>query len=414
MDQQKASDVTVLQIIPRLNSGGAERTTLEFAQALKQVGANAVIVSEGGRLVDEICATGAIFIALPVASKNPFRIIGNIWKIGKIIRDHGVTLVHARSRAPAISAFFAARQALLPFVTTYHSTYSLPRRQPFRALKNFYSSIMARGDRVIANSRFIGDLIAARHPVGAKKVRVIYRGLDGAYFNPDRFSANDIARLRADWGVHARDRVVLFPSRISPTKGQLVVIDAVSCLSTADRENLKVVFPGPELGTPDYVALLRQHVHDLGLDDIVRFVPECREMPLAYLAADVAIGGSLIRPEAFGRTAIEAQGMGCPVIANQEGGPAETVLDAANAGGDAFTGWLIPPQDSAALASSLSSALSLTPADRQTLRLRARKHILAHFNADQMRTDTLAVYDELLGSELAILFQQKAVHLEQS
>ncbi|AUG55344.1 glycosyltransferase family 4 protein [Thalassospira marina] len=414
MDQPKALDVTVLQIIPRLNSGGAERTTLEIAQALKQVGANAVIVSEGGRLVNEIRATGAIFIALPVASKNPFRIIGNIWKIGKIIRDHGVTLVHARSRAPAISAFFAARQAQLPFVTTYHSTYSLPRRQPFRALKNFYSSIMARGDRVIANSRFIGDLIAARHPVGAKKVRVIYRGLDRAYFNPDRFLANDIARLRADWGVDIRDRVVLFPSRISPTKGQLVVIDAVARLSTADRENLKVVFPGPELGTPDYVALLRQRVHDLGLDDIVRFVPECREMPLAYLAADVAIGGSLVRPEAFGRTAIEAQGMGCPVIANQEGGPAETVLDAAKEGGEAFTGWLIPPQDSAALASSLSSALSLTLADRQTLRLRARKHILAHFNADQMRTDTLAVYDELLGSELAVLFQQKAVHQEQN
>ncbi|OSQ38714.1 glycosyltransferase family 4 protein [Thalassospira sp. MCCC 1A01428] len=400
------SDIVVLQVIPRLNSGGAERTTLEIAQALTRVGAKAIVVTEGGRLADDICTAGGEVIKLPVASKNPIRIIANIWKIRKIIRDYGATLVHARSRAPAISAFFAARWQGVPFVTTYHSTYSQPRREPFKSIKNFYSSIMARGDRVIANSHFIGNLIAQRHQTGNDRVRVIYRGLDSTYFDPEKITPKAVAAMCAQWGVDENDRVVLFPSRISPTKGQMVVIEAVAQLGPALKQGLKVVLPGPELATPDYIALLQQRIGQAGLGDIVKLVPECRNMPVAYLAADVAIGGSLIRPEAFGRTAIEAQGMGCPVIANQEGGPAETVLDEDAVGVDAFTGWLIPPENPVALAVALEKALSLTPAERARLRTRARAHIMTRFNADQMRIDTLAVYDELLGCDLAVFYKK--------
>ncbi|OSQ36457.1 glycosyltransferase family 4 protein [Thalassospira mesophila] len=399
------SEIVVLQVIPRLNSGGAERTTLEIVQALVRVGAKAITVAEDGRLADDICAAGGEVIKLPVASKNPIRIIANIWQIRKIIKAHGVTLVHARSRAPAISAFFAARWQGVPFVTTYHSTYSLPKHPPLKSIKNFYSSIMARGDRVIANSYFIGNLIAQRHHVGDDRLRVIYRGLDSAYFDPEKIAPAAVATLRAQWGVDANDRVVLFPSRISPTKGQMVVIDAVAQLSPALKQRLKVVLPGPELATPDYIALLQQRIGQAGLGDIVKLVPECPNMPVAYQAADVAIGGSLVRPEAFGRTAIEAQGMGCPVIANQEGGPAETVLDAHAVGADAFTGWLIAPQNPVALVAALEKALSLTPAERSQLRTRARAHIMDKFNADQMRIDTLAVYDELLNTDLAPSFR---------
>jgi glycosyltransferase involved in cell wall biosynthesis len=399
------SEIVVLQVIPRLNSGGAERTTLEIVQALTKAGAKAITVTEGGRLTDDICAAGGEVIKLPVASKNPIRIIANIWQIRKIIKDYSVTLVHARSRASAISAFFAARGQGLPFVTTYHSTYSLPGHEPLKSIKNFYSSIMARGDRVIANSHFIGKLIAQRHQIGDDRVRVIYRGLDSAFFDPEKVAPDAVANMRAQWGVDENDRVVFFPSRISPTKGQMVVIEAVARLSPLLKEKLKVVFPGPELGTPDYIALLQQRIGQCGLGDIVKLVPECRNMPVAYQAADVAIGGSLVRPEAFGRTAIEAQGMGCPVIANQEGGPAETVLDVDAMGADAFTGWLIAPKNPAVLAVTLEKALSLTQAERLHLRSRARAHIMAKFNADQMRIDTLAVYDELLDSDLASSFR---------
>ena len=152
------ADVTILQVVPRLDTGGSEQTTVEIAEALSQAGARALVATEGGRMATAIASCGGEIVTFPVASKNPLTILANVRRLARLIEERGVDLVHARSRAPAWSALLAARRTGRPFVTTYHGAYGNPG-----PLKTFYNSVMARGDRVIANSRYTADLIAARH-----------------------------------------------------------------------------------------------------------------------------------------------------------------------------------------------------------------------------------------------------------
>src|SRR5262245_36942331 len=173
-------EVTILQVVPRLDAGGSEQAAVEIAQALTSVGASALVATEGGRLATAIADAGGEIVPLPVASKNPLTILANARRLAKLIEERGVDLVHARSRAPAWSAFLAARRTGRPFVTTYHGAYGNPG-----PLKNFYNSVMGRGDRVIANSDYTAQLIAARHPTARERIRVIHRGVDLARFSPD-------------------------------------------------------------------------------------------------------------------------------------------------------------------------------------------------------------------------------------
>jgi glycosyltransferase involved in cell wall biosynthesis len=319
-------------------------------------------------------------------------------RLARLIEERGVDLVHARSRAPAWSALLAARRTGRPFVTTYHGAYGSPG--PF---KTAYSSVMGRGDRVIANSLYTADLIASRHRVARERIRVVYRGVDLTTFDPLAVPPGPVARLRERWRVPPEIKIVLQAARLTGLKGHRQTIEAAAELAREGAlDGAVVIFVGDAPGKAAYRQELLDVIARYGLEGKVRLVGHCHDMPAAFLAAQVAIVPSLV-PETFGRTSIEAQAMGCPVILSDIGGLPETIISF-DQDEVRFTGWLVPPGDTEVLAARLRVALALRPAERAQIGSRASARARAEFPLSQMQKKTLAVYDELLGSNLAEAF----------
>jgi glycosyltransferase involved in cell wall biosynthesis len=386
--------VTILQVVPRLETGGSEQATVEIAQALTCAGAKTLVATEGGHMATAVTHAGGEIVRLPMASKNPITMFANALRLAKLVADHNVSLIHARSRAPAWSAFLAARWTRRPFVTTYHGSYS--SRAP---LKTFYSGVMARGNRVIANSRYTAGLIAARHHVPLERMRVIYRGIDLSRFAPGAVAQDRLDRLRAAWGIEEGQPVVLHAARLTSWKGQTNTIEVAQQLRQANELGAAVfILAGDAQGREAYRQELTKRIEAAGLGGRVRLVGHCDDMPAAFALAHVALIAST-SAETFGRTSVESQAMGCPVIVTNVGAAPENVIPAGS--GVDFTGWAVPVADSASLATAIGEALALSPTERAALGTRARDHVTAQFALEKMQQATLAVYDELLGSDLA-------------
>jgi glycosyltransferase involved in cell wall biosynthesis len=390
---------TILQIVPHLDAGGAELSVVEVAGAVAQAGGRCLVLAELGRLAPSIAAAGGEVRPFPAATKNPLRILANARGIANIVAREGVDLIHARSRAPAWSALIAARRLGIPFVTTYHGAYN-----ETNALKRLYNSVMARGDAVIANSRYTAGLIAARYGTPAGRVVVIHRGVDTAAFDPAKVAPERVRALRQGWGISPQQRVILQAARLTRWKGQGVLIDAAAQLMAQGRlQDGAVVLAGDAQGRKSYVEELRGRIVRQGLGAHVHIVGHVADMAAAYLAAHVTVVAST-EPEAFGRTAIEAAALGCPVVATDIGAPPETVLSEKATQGP--TGWLVPPGDAEALAERLAEALALAPAARAEMGERARQHALTNFSVTSMQGSTLGVYDRLLGTTLQARFAE--------
>ncbi|AMJ59024.1 glycosyltransferase family 4 protein [Bosea sp. PAMC 26642] len=382
---------TILQIIPELEAGGAERTAVDIARGLTDVGARALVATEGGRLVAELQAKGGVWLPFPAAAKNPLAMLINVRKLVKLCRHEGVELVHARSRAPAWVALAASRSLKLPFVTTYHGSYASRS-----AVKTLYNSVMARGDVVIANSAYTADLILAKHAFARERIRVVHRGTNFSAFAPAAVGSERVQALRKAWGVEPHQRIVLLPGRLTGWKGQRVLIEAARIMRDAGDTDTAFILAGDAQGRDGYVRELDQLVAKAGLEGRVRRVGHCSDMPAALLCAAVVTMPST-EPEAFGRVAVEAQAMGAPVVVSDLGAVPETVLAPPQVDPGQRTGWRVPPGDAPALAASLTEALALRPSARDALAQRARLHVERHFSLDTMVTDTLDVYCALLG-----------------
>ena len=390
---------TILQVIPELDAGGAERSTVEIAAAIVQAGGKAIVVSEGGRLGREIESAGARLVTLPVASKNPLRILANARALERMASEEGVDLLHARSRAPAWSALIAARRTGRFFVTTYHGAYN--ERGP---LKKLYNSVMARADRVIANSAYTARLIRARYGTKDERIAIIPRGVDLEDFDRQRISPERLDVLRARWDIPPGTRVILHPARLTRWKGQTTVVEALAHLrAERNQAAFKLVFAGDAQGRDDYVANLERRVTEFDLSQHVVFAGHVDDMPAAYALARVTLVAS-IEAEAFGRTAVEAAALGSPVIATRIGAPQETVLAPPAVSTQEATGWLVPPDDPLALAEALATVLNMTSEDYDAMAARAIAHARRAYSARRMQETTLAVYDALIGSRLADTF----------
>jgi glycosyltransferase involved in cell wall biosynthesis len=389
-----------LQVVPELETGGAELSAIEMAAAITGAGGRALVVSQGGRMEGALKAAGGELIRMPVASKAPWQIWRNGREIAKIAQREDVALLHARSRAPAWSTLMAARQTGLPFITTYHGAYG-----ESGAMKRYYNGVMVRGRLVIANSDYIAQLIEDRYQTPRAKIRVIHRGVD-AGFDPALVSAERIKTIRQRWGVGDGLRIVLLAGRLTNWKGQRVLIDAFAQL---DREghtdNTVVVLAGDHQGREAYRDQLLEQIEAAGLTGRVLLVGHEDDMPGSFGAAHIAVVASS-EPEAFGRTAVEAQAMGCPVIATRHGAPPETVIAPPDAGPERQTGWLTQPGDAADLAAHLAEALALPDAARQQLGANARTNVQENFTSSLMKSKTLLVYNEVF-NELP-LAEQKA------
>jgi glycosyltransferase involved in cell wall biosynthesis len=367
----------VLQVLPSLVTGGVERGTVEMAQAIAEAEATALVASAGGPLVRQIERAGGEHITLPLTTKSPLGIWRNAAALEAVIRERKVSLVHARSRAPAWSAWLACRRTGVPFVTTYHGTYS--ESLPFKRL---YNSVMARGRIVIAASHFIADLVAERHKVERARIRVIPRGVDPAVFDPATVAGSRIAKLAAEWRLPDGVRAVVLPGRLTSWKGHSVLLEAVARLA---RPDVMCVFVGSHQGRHGYARALEDQATRLGIAEQVRLVGQCDDMPAAMCLSDVVVHAS-IKPEAFGRVVIEAQAMGRPVIASDLGGPVETVRHGE-------TGWRVRPNDPIALADAIAVALDLSLEEREALGQRARESVPT---VRAMQDATLDVYEAVL------------------
>jgi len=381
---------TILQIIPDLEAGGAERTAVDVAAGLAHVGARPVVATGGGRLVGELQAKGGIWAPFPAGAKNPLAMALNVRRLAKLCLDEGATILHARSRAPAWVALGTARALNLPFVTTYHGSYA-----GRSSVKLLYNSVMARGDVVIANSHFTAEVIRSVYPPAAERIRVIHRGTDLAAFSPAAVAPERVEAMRRAWGVAPDERVVLLAARLTAWKGQRVLVEAAAELKKAGLDGVAFVLAGDPQGRDAYVKELDLAIKGRGLGGIVRRVGHCTDMPAAFLAASVVTVPST-EPEAFGRSAVEAQAMGTPVVVSDLGAVPETVLAPPDVAAHERTGWRVPAGDPRALASALIAALSLGASAREVLAARARAHVERHFSLERMVADTLDVYCALV------------------
>ena len=379
-DDTAAPFPVVLQVLPALGGGGVERGTVEIAAAIARAGGGSLVASAGGRLAAAIERAGARNVPLPLATRNPWRIWRNAALLVEVIRRERVDIVHARSRAPAWSAWLAARRTGTHFVTTYHGAY-----HEASALKRHYNAVMAHGEIVIAASHFIAALVRARYGIDPARIRVIPRGVDPAVFDPDAIAIDRIARLARSWRLPDGVPTIVLPGRLTRWKGQEVLIEALARMQ--NREAIAVLVGAAQRRRygDELVTLAAR----LGVAARLRLAGDCDDMPAALMLSDVVVNAS-IEPEAFGRVVIEAQAMARPTIATDHGGAAETVEHG-------VTGWRVPPADSDALAAALDHALTLPADERAALGARARASVAAHYTVHAMQAATIEVYRDVLG-----------------
>ncbi|MBX3496865.1 MAG: glycosyltransferase family 4 protein [Parvibaculum sp.] len=377
----------ILQVVPALETGGAERTTVDVARAVVAAGGRAIVASRGGRMVPELEAAGGTHFEMAVHSKNPVVMALNVERLTRLIAREKVGLVHARSRAPAWSALAAARRAGIPFVTTYHSrVHEKPR------LKVFYNSVMTRGDAVIANSEFTASRIRAIHAPDEARIFTVPRGVDIDGLAPEAVAPGRVEALCGRWGLDGASGVVfLHPARLTRWKGQSVSIEAARLLRMRGVTGFSVLLAGDAQGRDNYADGLRQEVRSAGLDAHVHLTGHCDDMAAAYALSDVVLSPS-IEAEPFGRTAVEAQAAARPVIVSDAGGQRETVLT----GAGAATGLCVPPADAAALADAMAQLIALGPEGRAAMGARGRAHAAAHYSVAAMCDTTLGIYARLL------------------
>lgn len=377
-------DFTLLQVVPELETGGAEQTTLDVARAVIAAGGRALVATRGGRMVARLEADGGRLAQMPVQSKNPLVMLGNAARLVDLIRQEKVSLVHARSRAPAFSALWAAHATGTPFVATYHGVYKASS-----APKRWYNAVMTRGDLVIANSDYTRDHVLKEHGLDPARIVTIPRGVDLDRFNPAAVEPGRIEALCEAWGLRGDTRTrFLLAGRLTRIKGQLTIIEAARQLRDQGRQDFVVLFAGDDQGRSDYVEELQAAIALNGLEGVVKIVGHCDDMPAAYRLADVALLPTTV-PESFGRAAVEPQAMGRTVIASAHGGTVETVVDGA-------TGWLAPPGEPAAWAAAMARAIDLGAAGRARMGEGGMTRARQLYRVEAMCAATLAAYERVL------------------
>jgi len=378
-----SSSPTILQVLPRLDSGGVERGTIDIAEAIAKEGWKPLVASSGGQLLPHISHAGGEHITLPMQSKNPLVIRSNISALYDLITSRNVSLVHARSRAPAWSAYYAAKKAGVPFVTTFHGVYS-----QHGWFKKRYNSVMVKGQRVIAVSQFVKDHILANYEIEAERIALIHRGVDFKVFDPAKSIAERFVTLSREWRIPEEPRKIIFcPGRISRIKGQHVLLEALTMLKDIP---FLCVMAGKSEGHEEYLGELEDGIKKLNLEGLVRMVPSTQYMNEAYQLADVVVVPSL-KPESFGRIAIEAQALGKLVVATDQGGARETIIPNE-------TGYLVPAGDPQTMAQAIHYGLMRDEETVSAMRDFAMKHVRDHFSVTRMKQATINLYKDVLAN----------------
>lgn len=369
-----------MQVLPKLVTGGVERGTVDIACAIIDGGGRSIVVSAGGPMVAELNRSGIEHYELPVDSKNPLIMWKNIKRLMKIAKNQQVDIIHARSRAPAWSAWYAARKSNIHFVTTFHGTYGHSNW-----FKRRYNAVMTKGDRIIAISNFIAGHILKIYGIPSTKLRVIPRGIDIEKFSANTVSQERRIKLANQWRLPDDKSIIILPGRLTRWKGHTVFIKAIKKIG---QKNFQCLIVGSDLDREDYKRELERQIENENMQDCIHVVGHCDDMPAAYMLTDIVISAST-DPEAFGRIMVEGQSLGRLVIGTNHGGSTETVLEGQS-------GWLVRPNDPESLAETLKLVLNLSKQQRERITHTARKHVEENYSKEIMCSKTLDVYNELI------------------
>jgi glycosyltransferase involved in cell wall biosynthesis len=370
----------IVQILPALNRGGVERGTVEMAEAIGRAGGKSVVISSGGHLEDHLRRLGSKHFTLSVDSKNPLRWPMIRRDVNAVLEDCGADLVHIRSRAPAWIVMPVARALGLNVVTTIHGRF---QSKPF--FKRYYNSIMTKADRIITISNHTQQTVLDHFPTIETPLAVIHRGVDTDLFNAASVPAQRMINMAERMSIPDGVPVVMLPARPSAWKGMAVLIEAMAMI---DDLPFLLLLVGAGDGSAEMQRKLIRQIEAAGLQSKVRLSKSVNDMPAALMLADV-VAMSSTTPEPFGRVAVEASAMGCPVVAFRHGGATESIVHG-------VTGWLAEPVEAASLADMIRTALTLSQNDRKKLALAARSHVEKNFTSEKMCASTIAVYQELL------------------
>ena len=379
----------ILQIIPNMEIGGAERTVLEITSFLKDTEFSSLVLTSGGKLIGELEKENIEVIKLKIDKKNPYSIIKNFFLFIKIFREKKIDLIHVRSRAPAWSAIFAAKKIGIPVLTTWHGHVS---NSSF--IKKIYNSIMLKGDAVIANSAYTAERISKIYNIDLNKIDIISRGVNVESFERSKFSNTEISNMRKMWSVDDNKIIILFPARLTRWKGHLVTIEAINLLKKEKFfDHVIFLFAGEKAGAENYIKKLNSIITKFKLQENIKLVERIENMPLAYLASDIVLSPS-IEPEPFGRIPIEAQAAGKTIIASDHGAVKDTIKN-----GNNFTGFKVKPNDPQALSIAIKQSITMDKKDLTKMHERAISNVKNNFSLENMCKKTLEVYKRLLISE---------------
>jgi len=382
-----SSKIKVLQVIPKLGYGGAETGCYDLAHYLPENNCLSYIVTSGGELLKYVDQKKVKLIKLPVHSKNPILILFNSIALIFIILFYNVSIVHARSRAPAWSSLIATKITRRKFVTTFHGTYNF--KNP---IKKFYNSVMVRSNLVIAGSNFIFSHIKdnySKYLDLKKKFLVIFRGINVDYFDPSTTLEAQEDNLRLSWEIPIDKKLILMPGRLTAWKGQEIFIEALNLVNKElGHQSFYAVILGSDQGRDIYTKKIKRLAEQYRLTTQLKFIEHCKNMPLAYKLSDLVISAS-IEPEAFGRVAIEAQSMEKPIIASDIGGSNETIVNNE-------TGFLFKSGNSESLSKKIIEVLNLDESRLKLIGIEGRKNIIKKFNVEKMCFSTYSEYKKLL------------------
>ena len=381
------SNLKVLQVIPKLGYGGAETGCYDIAHYLSENNCGSFIVTSGGELLKFVNKKKVKVIRLPVNSKNPILIFFNFLALIGIILFNNISIVHARSRAPAWSCFLATMITGRKFVTTFHGTYNFKNN-----FKKFYNSVMVRSSLIIAGSNFIFSHIKenySKYLVNKKKLLVIFRGINVDYFDPTTKLESDEKKLLTKWEIEKDKKIILLPGRLTSWKGQELFIEAINLVNIElGYEAFYGVILGSDQGRDLYKKKLIRLSEQYRMMKQIKFIDSCKDMALAYKVSDIVVSAS-IEPESFGRVAVEAQSMEKPIIASNIGGSNETIIDEK-------TGFLFESGNSKALSQKILKVLSLDETSLKTIGIEGRKNIIQKFNVEKMCFSTYSEYKRIL------------------
>ena len=385
--------VTVLIVVPSLDIGAADAGAVELARILTQAGSRAIVVSRAGRLVADVAAAGAKFVALDVSSNNPAVMLRNAAVLLRLVREERCDAIHALGRAGAWSAWLAARLARVPFITSWYKGF---REQ--HVAKRLYNGVMARGDRVVAVSEQLAQLIHDRYGTPWERISVVPCSIDLPRFDPAGVGRDRVEAMRRAWGVGRETKVILVTGRILRRKGHHVVVRAVRRLKDMGLKDFLCVFVGEDRGRTHYTGELWDLVLATDTTDVIRMAAPVSDMAAAYAAAAAVISAA-IQPEGVQRAILEAQAMGRPVIVSDLGAGADVVLAPPGVPESRITGLRFPAGDDAALTGALLRLFSMPEPTRRAMGARGRAWVVDHFNAPAVAAQTLALYDECAGPD---------------